>query len=152
MRRGVSRSGHYRHHQPFSEWGEAFPNASCVVALVDRLVHNAGIVAIDGDSWRRKEAEERQKIRRGEPRRRRARQARRPGPRGTVGSVTVDGLHPWDRRVLAEALRGYPLEDVARSLGYPVPPPCGTPPASGPLRPAGECSKYPHFQAVANIR
>jgi len=40
-------------NRPFSEWGEAFPNAACVVALVDRLVHNAEIVAIDGDSWRR---------------------------------------------------------------------------------------------------
>ena len=59
-------------NRPFSEWGEAFPNASCVVALVDRLVHNAEIIAIDGDSYRRKEAEERQKIRRAERRRRRA--------------------------------------------------------------------------------
>ena len=71
MRRGVSRSGHYHHHQPFSEWGEAFPNASCVVALVDRLVQNAEIIAIDGDSYRRKEAEERQKQRSAERRRRR---------------------------------------------------------------------------------
>ena len=38
-------------NRPFAEWGEAFPNASCVVALVDRLVHNAEIVAIDGDSY-----------------------------------------------------------------------------------------------------
>ena len=64
-------------NRPFSEWGEAFPNASCVVALVDRLVHNAEIIAIDGDSYRRKEAEERQKIRRAERRRRRA---GKPGP------------------------------------------------------------------------
>ena len=71
MRRGVSRSGHYTTNRPFSEWGEAFSNTSCVVALVDRLVHNAEIVAIDGDSWRRKEAEEHQKIRRAERRRRR---------------------------------------------------------------------------------
>jgi len=42
------------------------------VALVDRLVHNAEIVAIDGDSYRRKEAEERQKARSAERRRRRA--------------------------------------------------------------------------------
>ena len=26
--------------------------------------------------------------------------------------------HPWDRRVRAEALRSYPLEDVVRALGY----------------------------------
>ena len=58
-------------NRPFAEWGEAFPNAACVVALVDRLVHNAEIIAIDGDSYRRKEAEERQKKRSAERRRRR---------------------------------------------------------------------------------
>src|ERR1700745_1670456 len=32
---------HDRHHQPaFAEWREVFPNAACVVSLVDRLVHN----------------------------------------------------------------------------------------------------------------
>ena len=30
----------------------------------------------------------------------------------------MQGLPPWDRRVRAEALRGYPLEDAARALGY----------------------------------
>ena len=58
-------------NRPFAEWGEAFPNAACLVALVDRLVHNAEILAIDGDSYRRKEAEERQKARSAERRRRR---------------------------------------------------------------------------------
>ena len=67
-------------NRPFAEWGEAFPNASCVVALVDRLVHNAEIVAIDGDSYRRKEAEERQKERAAERRRRRAASGRRAPP------------------------------------------------------------------------
>ena len=64
-------------NRPFAEWGEAFPNAACVVALVDRLVHNAEIVAIDGESWRRKEAEERQKQRSAERRRRRGAAGRR---------------------------------------------------------------------------
>ena len=64
-------------NRPFAEWGEAFPNAACVVALVDRLVHNAEIVAIDGDSYRRKEAEERRKQRSAERRRRRGAKARR---------------------------------------------------------------------------
>ena len=58
-------------NRPFAEWSEAFPNAACLVALVDRLVHNAEILAIDGDSYRRKEAEERQKARTTERRRRR---------------------------------------------------------------------------------
>lgn len=64
-------------NRPFAEWGEAFPNAACLVALVDRLVHNAEILAIDGDSYRRKEAEERQKRRNAERRRRRAAKAGR---------------------------------------------------------------------------
>ena len=43
-------------NKPFAEWGEVFPNASCVVTLVDRLVHRSEIVKIDGKSYRRKEA------------------------------------------------------------------------------------------------
>ena len=69
-------------NRPFSEWAEAFPNATCVVALVDRLVHNAEIIAIDGDSYRRKEAEERQKQRSAERRRRREAKARRKSGKG----------------------------------------------------------------------
>ena len=70
-------------NRPFAEWGEAFPNAACLVALVDRLVHNAEIIAIDGDSYRRKEAAERQKQRSAERRRRReAKQRRRSGKDG----------------------------------------------------------------------
>ena len=36
-----------------------FPNAACVVSLVDRLLHNSEIVAIEGDSYRLKEAHDR---------------------------------------------------------------------------------------------
>lgn len=45
-------------NKPFSEWGEVFPNAACVVSLVDRLVHHAEIIVIEGESWRMKEAKE----------------------------------------------------------------------------------------------
>jgi len=45
-------------NKSFSEWSEVFPNASCVVAMIDRLVHHAEILAIKGDSYRRKEAQE----------------------------------------------------------------------------------------------
>jgi DNA replication protein DnaC len=51
-------------NRPFSEWGEVFPNAACVVSLVDRLVHNAEIVQIEGESYRLKEAKERSEKRR----------------------------------------------------------------------------------------
>lgn len=46
-------------NRPFSEWGELFPNASCVVSLIDRLVHNAEIIPFEGESYRLKEARER---------------------------------------------------------------------------------------------
>jgi DNA replication protein DnaC len=46
-------------NKPFAEWNEVFPNAACVVALVDRLMHRAEIVVIEGSSYRLKEATER---------------------------------------------------------------------------------------------
>ncbi len=46
-------------NKSFSEWSEVFPNASCVVAMIDRLVHHAEIISIKGDSYRHKEAQER---------------------------------------------------------------------------------------------
>jgi DNA replication protein DnaC len=39
-------------NRPFAEWRDVFPNAACVVSMVDRLMHNAEIVAIDGESYR----------------------------------------------------------------------------------------------------
>src|SRR5277367_5888292 len=46
-------------NRPFAESREVFPNATCVVSLVDRLVHHAEILAIEGESYRFKEAQER---------------------------------------------------------------------------------------------
>jgi DNA replication protein DnaC len=45
-------------NKPFSEWNEIFPNASCVVSLIDRLVHNSEIVSVEAESFRLKEAQE----------------------------------------------------------------------------------------------
>lgn len=39
-------------NKPFAEWTQVFPNAACVVALVDRLIHRSEIVALHGDSYR----------------------------------------------------------------------------------------------------
>jgi DNA replication protein DnaC len=58
-RRYQSKSTLITTNRPFAEWREVFPNAACVVSLVDRLVHNAEIIAIDGESYRLKEARER---------------------------------------------------------------------------------------------
>jgi DNA replication protein DnaC len=46
-------------NRPFGEWNEVFPNAACVVSLVDRLIHHAEILRLEGESYRLKEAQER---------------------------------------------------------------------------------------------
>lgn len=42
----------------FQEWPSIFPNATCATALIDRIVHHAEIVSIEGESYRRRDAEE----------------------------------------------------------------------------------------------
>jgi len=73
-RRNQDKSTIVTTNKPFAEWNEVFPNSSSVVALIDRLVHRAEIVEIDGDSYRLKEATERTQ------RRREGRKARRKTP------------------------------------------------------------------------
>ncbi|MEW5705177.1 MAG: ATP-binding protein, partial [Pseudomonadota bacterium] len=65
-RRHQQRSTIITTNRIFSEWHEVFPNASSVVALIDRLVHKAEVVTIDGESYRLKEAKERSEQRRQE--------------------------------------------------------------------------------------
>ena len=35
----------------FNEWSEVFPNTTSIIALIDRLCHNAEIISIDADSY-----------------------------------------------------------------------------------------------------
>jgi DNA replication protein DnaC len=46
-------------NKAFNEWNEVFPHAACTVTLVDRLIHRAEIIEIEGASYRLKEAKER---------------------------------------------------------------------------------------------
>ncbi len=46
---------------PFSDWPTIFPNAATATALIDRLVHHAEILTIEGDSYRRRVAEAKRK-------------------------------------------------------------------------------------------
>ncbi len=46
-------------NRPFAEWGEVFPNAACVVSIVDRLVHHSDIIVIEAESYRMHEARQR---------------------------------------------------------------------------------------------
>jgi len=64
-------------NKPFAEWPSVFPNAACVVTLVDRLLHRAELVVIEGDSYRLREAQERQQRRTGA--RRKAKEGPPPG-------------------------------------------------------------------------
>jgi len=43
----------------FKEWPTIFPNATCATALIDRVIHHADVLAIEGDSFRLREAEAR---------------------------------------------------------------------------------------------
>lgn len=41
----------------FADWPTIFPNATSATALIDRLVHHAEVIALEGDSYRRREAQ-----------------------------------------------------------------------------------------------
>lgn len=42
----------------FKEWNEVFPNASCIITLLDRLTHHADVTVIKGESYRVRESEQ----------------------------------------------------------------------------------------------
>jgi DNA replication protein DnaC len=42
----------------FRDWQTIFPNATSAVALIDRLIHHADVIAIEGESYRLREAEQ----------------------------------------------------------------------------------------------
>jgi DNA replication protein DnaC len=44
---------------PFRDWPSVFPNATCATALIDRVIHHADVIAIEGKSYRLRHAEER---------------------------------------------------------------------------------------------
>ena len=43
-------------NKAFADWREVFPNAACVVTLVDRLVHRADVIEVEAERYRLKEA------------------------------------------------------------------------------------------------
>ena len=42
----------------FKDWPTVFPNATCATALIDRVIHHADVIAIEGKSYRLREAEQ----------------------------------------------------------------------------------------------
>lgn len=52
-------------NRPFKEWNEVFPNATCIVTLLDRLLHHADVTVVEGSSYRVRESERETAARRG---------------------------------------------------------------------------------------
>lgn len=48
-------------NQPFNEWDKLFPDPVMAVAAVDRLIHHATIISINEDSYRAKQAKQKNK-------------------------------------------------------------------------------------------
>jgi DNA replication protein DnaC len=71
-------------NRPFSEWHDVFPNAACGVSRVDRLVHNAETIQIEGESYRLKDANERTARRKKE--RAAKKRVRKPGKRSPLNN------------------------------------------------------------------
>jgi len=42
-------------NQPFSQWNQIFPDSMMTVAAVDRIIHHAHIIEIEGESYRKKQ-------------------------------------------------------------------------------------------------
>jgi DNA replication protein DnaC len=45
-------------NRPFKEWNDVFPNAACIVTLLDCLLHHADVIKIEGDSYGVRESEQ----------------------------------------------------------------------------------------------
>jgi DNA replication protein DnaC len=43
-------------NQPFSHWDQIFPDTMMTVAAIDRIIHHATIIEIDGESYRKKQS------------------------------------------------------------------------------------------------
>lgn len=43
-------------NQPFSQWDHIFPDTMMTVAAIDRIIHHAAIIEIEGESYRKKQS------------------------------------------------------------------------------------------------
>jgi DNA replication protein DnaC len=51
-------------NRPFKEWNEVFPNATCIVTLLDHLLHHADVTVVESNSYRVRESEQESSARR----------------------------------------------------------------------------------------
>ena len=86
-------------NRPFKEWNEVFPNAACIVTLLDRLLHHAEVTKIEGDSYRVRESEQETA-------------ARRRKKMTPAGSTVAPGLQPG-------VVRLFGADALCRSAGHP---------------------------------
>jgi len=75
-------------NRPFTEWSEVFPNAACVISIVDRLIHHSEIIVLEGQSYRIKEAKERAS------KKKRHSKSKRTASSTTANSETVGEIEP----------------------------------------------------------
>jgi DNA replication protein DnaC len=54
----------------FRDWPSIFPNATCATALIDRVIHHADVISIEGKSYRLRQAEDRAKAPPAKPKKR----------------------------------------------------------------------------------
>lgn len=54
-------------NRAFKEWNEVFPNATSIGTMLDRLLHHADVILIEGQSYRRRESEAETSARRNKP-------------------------------------------------------------------------------------
>lgn len=43
-------------NQPFSQWDQIFPDTMMTVTAIDRIIHQATIIKIEGESYRKKQS------------------------------------------------------------------------------------------------
>ena len=68
----------------FKQWSEFFPNAGCIVTMVDRLLHKSETVVIEGESYRHHEAVERALLKEAERKARRRKAKEEPTKKGAA--------------------------------------------------------------------
>lgn len=51
----------------FKDWNQVFPNATCIVTLIDRITHHYDLIKLEGDSYRRRESDQESAARRTRP-------------------------------------------------------------------------------------
>jgi hypothetical protein len=136
------------------EWNQVFPNAACVVTLVDRLVHRSEIRAIEGDRYRFKE------VQGSRDRRRKSRATRNRNPHGRTHDTEGYAAHRSATgtlrcRCVATFLQF--LYDLTEALERTRPPNSSvdiihdrtTRPKTGPTQiPAFRCSTTGHKQEI----